>query len=283
MDQISYIETIKPVPVSKQQSMMRHEPLNENELKQFRSVIGQLGWAAGQTSPDIAFDCCELSSLVKHATIEDLLRANKALSRAKSELIVLTFKDMGDLSTAKFVCFNDSSFGNLCDGCSQGDYVIFLEGQNGNCSPLMWQSKKLQRLVRQSKKLQRLVRQSKKLQRVVRSTMAAETLSQVEAAEACFWLSGILKEILFDSQDRSPQYNTECRTDSHQLYDAVYSIRPVLEKRLRIDIAILKKMIERKEVTHIKWIYKKYQLADSLTKRGVSPHNLIRVFDERKL
>ena len=47
MDQISYIEGIKPVPDSKQQSMMRHEPLNKNELKQFRSVIGQLGWATG--------------------------------------------------------------------------------------------------------------------------------------------------------------------------------------------------------------------------------------------
>ena len=158
MDQISYIENIKPVPISKQQSMMRHEPLNENELKQFRSVIGQLGWAAGQTRTDIAFDCCELSSSVKHVTIEDLLRANKVLSRAKSEPIVLTYKDMGDLSTDKFVCFNDSSFGNLCDaGGSQGGYVIFLEGQNGNCSPLMWQLKKLRR--------------------VVRSTMAAETLS----------------------------------------------------------------------------------------------------------
>ena len=155
-----------------------------------------------------------MSSSVKHATIEDFLRANKVLSRAKSEPVVLTFKDMGDLSTAKFVCFNDSSFGNLCDGGSQGAYELFLEGQNGDCSPLMWQSKKLRR--------------------VVRSTMAAETLSQVEAAEACFRLSGILKEILFDSQDRSPQYSTECRIDSHQLYDAVYSIRPVLDKRLRI-------------------------------------------------
>ena len=64
-----------------------------------------------------------------------------------------------------------------------------------------------------------------------------------------------MKEILFDSQDRSPQYSIECRTDSsHQLYDAVYSIRPVLDKRLRIDIAVLKEMIERKEVTQIKWI-----------------------------
>ena len=102
-------------------------------------------------------------------------------------------------------------------------------------------------------------------------------------AEACFWLSGILKEILFDSQDRSPQYSTECCTDSHQLYDAVYSITPVLDKRLRIDVAILKEMIERKEVTQIKWIDKKYQLADLLTKREASSHNHMRVFAEGKL
>ena len=73
---------------------MRPEPSNKNEMKQFRSVIGQLGWAAGQTRPDIAFDCCELSSSVKHATTEDLLRASKVLSRAKLEHTVLTFKDM---------------------------------------------------------------------------------------------------------------------------------------------------------------------------------------------
>ena len=86
--------------------------------------------------------------------------------------------------------------------------------------------------------------------------MAAETLSQVKAAEACFWLSGILKEVLLNSQDRSPQYSIECRTDSHQLCDAVYSIRPVLDKRLRIDTAILKEMLERKELSQIKWIDK---------------------------
>ena len=167
-----------------------------------------------------------MSSSVKQATTEDLLRANKVLSRAKLEHTVLAFKGMGDLSTVKFVCFNDSYFGNLRDGGSQGGYVIFLEGQNGNCSPLMWQSKKLRR--------------------VVKSTVAAETLSQVKAPPACFWLSSMLKEVLLDSQDRSPQYSIECRTDSHQLYDAAYSIRPVLDKRVRIDTALLKEMLERK-------------------------------------
>ena len=73
MGQISYNEDMKPVTVlvSKQQSMMRHEPLNKNEQKKFRSVISQLSWAAGPTRLDIAVDCCELSSSVKHATIKD--------------------------------------------------------------------------------------------------------------------------------------------------------------------------------------------------------------------
>ena len=82
--------------------------------------------------------------------------------------------------------------------------------------------------------------------------MAAETLSQIEATEARFLLSGMLKEILLDSQDRSPQYSMECRTDSHQLYDAAYSVRPVLDKRLRIDKAILKEMLES-GLSQIKW------------------------------
>ena len=68
---------------------------------------------------------------------------------------------MGYLSIAKFVCFNDSSFGNLSDGGSQG-------GENRNSPPLMWQLKKLCT--------------------VVKSTIAVETLPQVEATEVCFLL-----------------------------------------------------------------------------------------------
>ena len=77
--------------------------------------------------------------------------------------------------------------------------------------------------------------------------------------------------------------STECRTDSHPLYEAVHSIIPILDKRIRIDIAILKEMLERKEPGQIKWIDKNCQFADSLMKRGASSYNLIRVFAEGKL
>ena len=62
--------------------------------------------------------------------------------------------------------------------------------------------------------------QSKRLKRVLKNAMAAETLIQVEAAEAGFWISNIITEI-YNLKQNVP---VECRPDSRQLYDAVHSI-----------------------------------------------------------
>ena len=113
LEQNSYIDGIEPVSISKQQSRMRNENLNPDELKRFRSLIGQLSWIAGQTGPDIAFDTYELSSCAKNATVQDLLRANKVLLTTKLESVVITVRNMGDLDTVKLVSFNDSSLAIL--------------------------------------------------------------------------------------------------------------------------------------------------------------------------
>ena len=147
-----------------------------------------------------------------------MLKANKVVIKAKSEYVVLTYQSFDDLRNLKLLTYNDSSFGNLKDGGSQGALVIFIVDPAGNCSSLMWQSRKLRR--------------------VVKSVMAAETLVQDNAAEAAFWLAKLLNEIFYDSSTTAPQTKIECFTDSHQLYDAVLSIRPLKDRQLRIDIAI---------------------------------------------
>ena len=101
---------------------------------------------------------------------------------------------------------------------------------------------------------------SKKLHRVVRSAMAAETLNQVEAAEACFWLANLLNEILYCKSNDAKNIKIESFTDNRQLYDSVYSIRPIQDKRLRTEIALLTEMINKKEITKINCIENKYQL-----------------------
>ena len=61
---------------------------------------------------------------------------------------------------------------------------------------------------------------------------------QVEAAEAGFGISNIFTEI-YNLTQHVP---VECRTDS----DAVHSIRAITDKQLRINIALLQKMLLRK-------------------------------------
>ena len=43
--------------------------------------------------------------------------------------------------------------------------------------------------------------QSKKIHRMVKSTMAAETLALVDAAEASCWLSNLISELLSYNED----------------------------------------------------------------------------------
>ena len=138
----------------------------------------------------------------------------------------------GSIENFKIVCYNESSLENLKDG--------YLVGENNVSSPIMWKSKKLHR--------------------VVRSAMAAETLNQVEAAEACFWLANLLNEILYCISNDAKNIKIESFTDNRQLYDSVYSIRPIQDKRLRTEIALLTEMINKKEITKINCIENKYQL-----------------------
>ena len=66
------------------------------------------------------------------------------------------------------------------------------------------------------------------------------------------------------------------------LNEAVYCTTTIFEKRLLIDLSILREMVERKEIT-ISWIESEKQLANCLTKRGASCDTLINVVQSRKL
>ena len=226
VDQIEYVESMEEIFIDPSRKSAKDEPLSKKEKRSLRSLIGQLGWVSGQTRPDLAFDYCDLSSRVKTATVKDLFHANKVVAKAKSEHTVLTYPSFDKFETLRVVTYNDASLGNLRGGGSQGGFVSFLADEGNMCAPVMWQSRKLKR--------------------VVKSAMAAETL--------------------------------ECYTDSNQLYDAVYSLKLIEDKRLRIDMGLLQEMIARQEISKIVWVDKTQQLADSLTKLGASSRTLLHVF-----
>ena len=100
----------------------------------------------------------------------------------------------------------------------------------------------------------------------MKSTLAVETSSQVEASLACFWPESILREVLYGSLDNIPFI--ECRIDNHSLVEAVYTSKVIMDKKLSVDIAIMRQMVEMKEIKKITWIEKSLRLADCLTRGG---------------
>ena len=114
--------------------------------------------------------------------------------------------------------------------------------------------------------------QSKKLNRVTKSPLASEALAVNEAADAGYLISSMLAEIL--KLAKLPMVH--CFTDSKSLVENIASTKVVSDRRLRVDVARLRQMIERREVC-LHWVEGSDQIADSLTKRGASFTKLFEV------
>ena len=108
-------------------------------------------------------------------TVYEIIQANKILEKAKGENVILRLGLKSNINNFKIIGFNDAYFGNLSDRSSQGGYIIYLVSEIGECSPISWQFKKLQR--------------------VVKSAMTSETIVKVECSEVCYWIASLLNEI----------------------------------------------------------------------------------------
>ena len=132
-------------------------------------------------------------------------------------------------------------------------------GENGNTVPIAWMSQKLKR--------------------VVKSTHAAETLALVDVMEACIFYRKFLLDLL-NMEDCYTNMPIVCCTDNEALFHAAHSSTQILDKRLRIETAIVREMLENKVITQLKWVPTDQQLADCLTKRGVMPDTVLDHFGD---
>ena len=73
----------------------------------------------------------------------------------------------------------------------------------------------------------------------------------------------------------------KCYVDNKSLVDSIFSTKTVTEKRLKIDIFIIRDMLNENEVYSIEWCKRESQLADFLTKRTASNTKLLNVLKSR--
>lgn len=249
-----YVENLREVDIVKL-GPDKSRTLNSDEINILRAISGQINWTATQSRPDIAFDNCQIGNSTKNASVSNLLQANKTIRKLKSHELSLFFPSLLDLKTCELVAFCDASFANLPDRGSQGGYIIFLVDVNGNYCPITWQSKKIKRMVN--------------------STLGAECLIAVEASEHCTLLKTIIQEMLCLDTDET--INISIISDNKSLVDAAHTSTTIENKRLQIDVGILREMITNGEIHQFRWIDTKYQAANALTKNGCPLDYLLKV------
>ena len=105
--------------------------------------------------------------------------------------------------------YSDASFANLAGCSSQVGYVIFLKGENGKASLLVWTSNKLKC--------------------VVKSPKAAETLSMQLAVAYAFLLKSLLIEVYKIDNTHIPVISI---IDNSFLHESLYSTNVIDDKRL---------------------------------------------------
>ena len=95
----------------------------------------------------------------------------------------------------------------------------------------------------------------------MKSTLSAETLALEETLESCFMIRSSLCEV--SSKEMHPDiFPAYCYTDNKSLIETVNSTKMLTEKRLKVDICIVREVSEKHEVKQISWGDNSSQLAD---------------------
>ena len=102
LDQNDYVESINSVSVDPSRTSKKLEKLTTLEHTDLRTLVGHLNWAVQGSRPDLAFDIVDLSTRFKTGTVNDLLRAKKAIrkpnSNQKSSFLHLVIPSFGKSS-----------------------------------------------------------------------------------------------------------------------------------------------------------------------------------------
>ena len=227
------------------------------QVKILKQFCGQLNWLSSQGRPDISFDSCYISNGLKSGNDELFTAANKVVRKIKNQSMTLNFYSDFDICSCSVITFSDASFANLPNAGSQGGYLSLLVDNQGIYVPIAWQSRKIRR--------------------VVKSTIGAECLAAVEAAEMTLYIATLIKDVSKTTRN----IKTYVYCDNKNLVNAVHASTNLEDKRLVIDISVLRDLLNQQELTDFVWVDTKSQLADALTKRGASDKLLVNVINNK--
>ena len=151
VDQIEYIKEIEELNFGTNKVGV----VNEDEQKRYRSLTGQLLWAAEVTRLDISFNVRELCTKNMKATYKDVKEANKVVEKIKREELKIAFKPLGRYEDLKIKVFTDAAFRNSEDKVKSVEgRIIVVENLEGHRSVISAKSSTISKVCK-SVKLQK--------------------------------------------------------------------------------------------------------------------------------
>ena len=173
-------------------------------------------------------------------TKQDFKDLNNTVRHIQNHPLSLRFPKL-DTSSVRICGFSDAAFANNRDLTSQLGMVILLCDKQSNCALIHYSSWKCSR--------------------VTRSVLAAETY----AFAACFDFAYALQKDLHHILGfRSPII---MYTDSMSLFDTITRLTNLTEKRLLIDVTVLRESYSKAEIANIAHVSSQKNLADCLIKK----------------
>ena len=125
VDQFEYVNSLNQIELNPGRASHKGDLLTVHEKAQLRFIAGQLLWATTQTRPDCAFDSCWVSNIGKNPTVQQLIDANKAVRKLKSDKTRLLYCNLGDPAEIKVLVYADASHANLANGVHKALLLLF--------------------------------------------------------------------------------------------------------------------------------------------------------------
>ena len=263
----NYALNMKKISISHVRRKQLEASLTPDEMEQFLSGAGELGWISRQLRCDLAYENGVIQRSKGDACVGDLVRLKQYIGMARrcADFKTRYWADV-DLRDGVLVHLADSGHAN---GTPEKDGIARYKSVGGYF--LMIANKEI--LEGKEARANILSFHSGMTKRVCRSTLAAEASHLAEAVEAGDWCIVLLEEALSGEVDlrnwpeviqrRKRVYVTDARSVFDYLQRDATSTST--DKRMAIEGALLRETTRQPNAS-VKWIDGMQNIADVLTK-----------------
>jgi hypothetical protein len=247
INQGAKINELIEYPLVRDRRRMHDEPVTRSERLFYMSTVGSMLFVGRVTSPIVARIATVLACALPHLTVKDVKVMNAAIRKLKAsqpaiaELHFLAPDASLSDGGSTLLVFTDASFNDDISKNRAGVLVTRSFGL-GRESPAHV-----------------IDFCSHKLRRVARSTKTAETLAASEGFDRGYYVGALLAWMGMNS-------GIFLVLDNSSLYADVSTTRAPKEKRVKVDLALLRESFENGDLGAVIWADTTAQLADAMTK-----------------